>query len=179
MSLVTGWIVTPIMPRCTLPCSISCVMTFFAMFAGIAKPMPMLPPDGVRICELMPISSPAGADQRAAGVALVDRGIRLDEVLEAPSPLRRRRAPLGADDAHRHGLADAERVADREHDVADAHRVGVAERQRLQVGAVDLQDRQIARLHREPTTLALKLRPSVSSTFTCSAPSTTWWLVRM
>ena len=82
MSLVTGWIVTPIMPRCTWPCSISCVMTFFAMFAGIAKPMPMLPPDGVRICELMPISSPAGADQRAAGVALVDRRIRLDEVLE-------------------------------------------------------------------------------------------------
>ena len=58
MSDVTGWIVTPSMPRCTLPCSISCVMTFCAMFAGIAKPMPMLPPDGERICELMPISSP-------------------------------------------------------------------------------------------------------------------------
>ena len=45
--------------------------------------MPMLPPDGDRICELMPISSPRGVDQRAAGVALVDRRVGLDEVLEA------------------------------------------------------------------------------------------------
>ena len=29
------------------------------MFDGTAKPMPMLPPDGDRICELMPTSSPA------------------------------------------------------------------------------------------------------------------------
>ena len=63
--------------------------------------------------------------------------------LPSPAP---RRASLRADDAHRHGLADAERVADREHDVADADLVGVAERQRLQVGAVDLQHRQVARL---------------------------------
>src|SRR2546430_46101 len=28
------------------------------MFDGIAKPMPMLPPDSERICELMPTSSP-------------------------------------------------------------------------------------------------------------------------
>ena len=33
-------------------------MTLRAMFDGIAKPMPMLPPDGDRICELMPTSSP-------------------------------------------------------------------------------------------------------------------------
>ena len=29
------------------------------MLLGMAKPMPMLPPDGESICELMPISSPA------------------------------------------------------------------------------------------------------------------------
>ena len=58
MSGVTGWTVTPSSPRRTLPWSISCVMTLCAMFAGMAKPMPMLPPDGDRICELMPISSP-------------------------------------------------------------------------------------------------------------------------
>ena len=33
-------------------------MTFCAMFAGIAKPMPMLPSVLDRICELMPTSSP-------------------------------------------------------------------------------------------------------------------------
>ena len=34
-------------------------MTLRAMRDGTAKPMPMLPPDGERICELMPTSSPA------------------------------------------------------------------------------------------------------------------------
>ena len=34
-------------------------MTLRAMFAGIANPIPMLPPDGDRICELIPMSSPA------------------------------------------------------------------------------------------------------------------------
>jgi hypothetical protein len=29
------------------------------MFAGIAKPMPMFPPVGETICELIPTSSPA------------------------------------------------------------------------------------------------------------------------
>ncbi len=53
------WIVTPSLPRRTSPFSISCVMTLRAMFAGIEKPIPMLPPEGERICELMPISSPA------------------------------------------------------------------------------------------------------------------------
>ena len=100
-------------------------MTLCAMLAGIAKPMPMLPPDGERICELMPISSPLRVDQRAAGVALVDRRVGLDEVLVAAVAAAAGRPALRADDPHRHGLADAERVADREHDVADAHLVGV------------------------------------------------------
>ena len=29
------------------------------MFDGMAKPMPMLPPEGDTICELMPMSSPS------------------------------------------------------------------------------------------------------------------------
>ena len=41
---------------------------------------------------------------------------------------------------------DAERVADREHDVADLHRVGVAERERMQIGGGDFEQREIARL---------------------------------
>ncbi len=36
-----------------------CAMIDFAMFTGIAKPMPMLPPERLKIAELMPISSPA------------------------------------------------------------------------------------------------------------------------
>ena len=72
----------------------------------------------------------ARVDERAAGVALVDGRVGLEEVLEA-AVADARRASLGADDAHGDGLADAERVADGERDVADAHAVGVAERQGL------------------------------------------------
>ncbi len=63
------------------------------MFDGIAKPRPMLPSLGVRICELMPISSPVGVDERAAGVAVVDRRVGLQEVLIAAVAARPSSAP--------------------------------------------------------------------------------------
>src|SRR5690349_14479431 len=61
--------------------------------------------------------------QRAAGVARVDRGVGLDEVLVAAAEAG---AAGGADDAGGHGLAEAERVADRDHEVArsEERRVG-------------------------------------------------------
>ena len=58
MSDVTFCTETPSCARVTLPFVRSCSITFFAMFAGIAKPMPMLPPVSDRICELIPTSSP-------------------------------------------------------------------------------------------------------------------------
>ena len=56
-------------------------------------------------------------DERAAGIAEVDRGVGLDEeriVGNADLRARERR-----DDSLRHRLPDAERIADREHEVAD------------------------------------------------------------
>ena len=67
-------------------------------------------------------------DQRAAGIAGIDGGVGLDEELvvgDADLGARQRR-----DDAVGHGLADAERIADREHDVADLQRVGIGEFER-------------------------------------------------
>ena len=64
-------------------------------------------------------------DERAAGIAGIDGGIGLDEELvvgDADLGTRHRR-----DDAVGHGLADAERIADGEHEVADLQRVGIAE----------------------------------------------------
>ena len=104
-------------------------LTARAIVEGIAKPRPMLPPEGDRICALMPTSSPCDVDQRAAGVALVDRRVGLQEVLVA-AVADAGRAALGADDAHRHGLADAERVAERQHHVADVDVVRITERRR-------------------------------------------------
>ena len=48
--------VTPSWPRWTSPPFTSWVITVSAMRAGMAKPMPMLPPEGDTIWELMPTS---------------------------------------------------------------------------------------------------------------------------
>src|SRR5206468_12704039 len=56
------------------------------------------------------------------------------------------RPALRTDDAHGHCLADAERVAHREDNVAHTNAVGVAKGKRVKIGRVDLDERQIARL---------------------------------
>src|SRR3546814_10543668 len=58
MSTVTGCMPTPRYPRSSLPPFISVSTIGLASSAGIAKPMPTLPPVGDRICELMPITLP-------------------------------------------------------------------------------------------------------------------------
>ena len=75
----------PSVPRRTSPVVASCCITPLASCAGIANPRPMLPamlPRGLKLAVLMPTSSPLQVDQRAAGIAGVDRGVGLDEVLE-------------------------------------------------------------------------------------------------
>jgi hypothetical protein len=64
-------------------------------------------------------------DERAARVARIDRGVGLDEMLVAFP--RQAAAAERRDDARGRRLADAERVADRDHEVADLQRVGIAE----------------------------------------------------
>ena len=76
-------------------------------------------------------------EQRAARIALVDRGVGLQEVVvwtAVDVSIARR------DDARGHGFAEAEGIADRHHAVADAHLVAVAELHRLQrLVALDLE----------------------------------------
>ena len=57
--------------------------------------------------------------QRAAGIAVIDGRIRLQEILKASRSRAAGRTAFGADDAHRYRLADAERVTNCERDVAD------------------------------------------------------------
>jgi hypothetical protein len=87
-------------------------------------------------------------DQRAARVAGVDRRVGLDEVLVV---LDADRGPADRrDDAHGHRLADAERVADRQHDLAEpqlrrvADRDGLERRQLAALGRHQLQHRDVA-----------------------------------
>src|SRR5437763_85072 len=46
ISSVTGWICRPSQPRVTAPLSLRLVITSLAVEAGMAKPMPTLPPEG-------------------------------------------------------------------------------------------------------------------------------------
>ena len=83
--------------------------------------MPTLPsPEPpVSICELTPITSPLRVEQRAAAVAVVDRRVGLDHVVDREAVRRLDRALEGADDAGRDGALEPERVADRDDRVAD------------------------------------------------------------
>ena len=90
--------------------------------------MPCEPPEREKIAVLMPTSLPAQVDQRATRIAGIDGGVGLDEELivgDADLGARHRR-----NDAVGHGLADGERIADGEHDVADLQRVGIGELER-------------------------------------------------
>ena len=83
-------------------------------------------------------------DERAAGVAVVDRRVGLQEVLEA-AVAGAGGAALGADDARGDRLPDAKRVADGEHHVADTRLVRIGERKRVEPGGLHFQHREIAR----------------------------------
>ena len=163
MSEVTGWMVTPSMPRCTVPLSIELRHDVLRHVGRNREADADVAARGRQDLRVDADQLAARVDQRAAGVALVDRRVGLDEVLEA-AVADAGRAALRADDAHGDGLADAERIADGEHDVADAHRVGVAERQRRAGCSPSIFSTARSLGASEPTTFALKLRPSVSST---------------
>ena len=76
---------------------------------------------------------PAGAvQQRAAGIAGVDRGVGLDDVLDRHLGDRLDLPAQGADDAGGQGLVEAERVADGVDVLADLQVVGGADLDRMQ-----------------------------------------------
>ena len=115
----------PSQPRVTSPSLMICSRTVRASDTGIAKPMPSEPPDCEKIVLLMPIRLPAASTSAPPGVAGIDRGVGLDEILEAVDA--EMVAAERADDPRGHRVAEAERIADREHDVADLHTVECAE----------------------------------------------------
>src|SRR5438445_10307970 len=49
----------PIQPRSTFPVALNCSMMGRAKDDGMAKPIPIEPPEGEKIAVLMPITSPA------------------------------------------------------------------------------------------------------------------------
>ena len=118
----------------------------------------------------------AGVDERPAAVAEVDRRVGLDVVVEARVE---QLSTDEADDADRHGVDVAERVADGADPLADPQIVGVAQRRRRKVRRpVDPQQRDVGgRVGADD--LGAKLRPSASVTVMRCAVSITWLFVRM
>ena len=69
----------------------------------------------------------ARGDERPAGVARVERRIGLDDIFDHAAGARAERPPDGGDHAGGDGPLEAERVADRRHELAAAQALGVAE----------------------------------------------------
>ena len=87
---------TPIQPRRTRPWLRSSPSTKAAVLEATAKQMPCAP---MMTAVLMPTTSPARGDQRAAGIAGVQRRIGLDQVLDQPPALPAQRAAERRDHA--------------------------------------------------------------------------------
>ena len=125
----------------------------------MAKPMPIEPPLREKIAVLMPTSCPfmsTSAPPELPGLMAASVWMKKPE-----SAIADMRAGERRDDAAGHRLADAERVADGEHEVADLERVGIADRDhRKRLGvAVDLQHREVERSSSSRTLLS-NSRPS-------------------
>jgi hypothetical protein len=78
----------------------------------------------------------------AAGVARVERGVGLDDVLDHAAPGRQGPAER-ADHAGRHRSGQPERVPHRDHQLADLELVGLAELSGFRGGAVRAQHREV------------------------------------
>ncbi len=148
------------------------------MSAGMAKPMPCEPPEREKIAVLMPITRPApsiSAPPELPGLIAASVWMKKLVVGDAGLGAGERR-----DDALRHRLADAERVADGEHDVADLEIVRGAELNRgLEKPPCRRCSFSTARSVRgsRSSMSASNSRLSDSEMRTSSAPSMTWLLV--
>ena len=95
-------------------------------------------------------------DERAAGIARIDRRVGLDEVLEAVDA--ELIASKRADDAERDRAAETEWIADCQYDIADLNRLRRGERDRRQVAALGFQHREV-RLRIAAANARLQLTP--------------------
>jgi hypothetical protein len=155
----------------------SCSVTLRVMFDGMAKPMPMLPPVGEKICELMPTSSPVVLTSAPPELPwLMGASVcRKSSKLPSERPVRRPLAemmpavtvwptPKGFPTA---STTSPTRTRSESPSVSTGRSFASTLRTaRSDGGSL-------------PTSLAGKVRRSANSTVICSAPSTTWWLVTM
>ena len=85
----------------------------------------------------------ARVEQRAAGVAGIERRVGLQDVVDQPAGAGGEGAAERADDAGGDGVVEAERIADGDGDLADADFAGIGEAEVVQVGQIDAQDGEV------------------------------------
>ena len=109
---------------------------------GIAKPMPMLPPDGEKIAVFTADNLTVEIEGRTARIAAVDRCVDLDEIVIGTSTDI---ASARGDDTGGHGAAEAEGIADGNDPVTDLD-ILLGERdvgKLLAIRVLDLEQREI------------------------------------
>ena len=157
--------------------------TSLTVSIGTAKPTPVLAsPPLVAICELTPITRPCAVEQRAAGVAGVDRRVGLDHAGDREAVGRLDLAVERGDDAAGDGALEAERAADRDRRARPgAGRLESASSSGLTPPSTLLSSTSSTAMSVDgsvPTTFASTGSPfSEKRTETSVAPSTTWSLV--
>ena len=85
----------------------------------------------------------AGVDQRPAGVAGIERDVRLDDAVDEPTRRAPERSSGGADHAGRHGRLELERIADGDDELAHPQPGRLPQAHCRQRRRVDLDERQI------------------------------------
>src|SRR5260363_380975 len=104
--------------------------------------------------------------QRAARIAGVNRGIRLDKIFKFADP--QMIASERADNTHRDGLPDRIRIANCQHHIADARLFDMAQGDAGQIVQLNFQNGEVGS-GSAPITLAEAVRPSASATSISSA----------
>ena len=177
----TGSICTPRYACRTSPVEMSCRAIEPTVFEGIANPTPSEPPDSLSIWAFTPITRPSAVEQRASGVAVVDRRIRLDRVRDREVVRRRHLTVKRADDAARDRPLEAERATHREDRVSDADRtrVGDAKRREQALRRIDPDHGEVGRRIGADELRRRARRRSRSSPRSTKRPATTCWFVTM
>ena len=167
----------PIKARRTRPWRTSSPSTKFAVFDAMAKQMPCAP---MMMAVLMPTTSPCedtSGPPELPGLSAASVWIRSS----ISRPVRARSERPSAETTPAVTVEfEAERIADRDHQLAAPQPLGIAERRRRQRNP-SRSTRTSARSvsGSSPTTRAVRVRPSAVVTATRAAPPTTWLLVRI
>jgi len=75
----------------------------------------------------------SGIDQRPAGIAGVQSGVGLDNIVDKPASVCPKRTPKRADHAGGNGALESVRIADRDGELSDANALGFAKAYGLQL----------------------------------------------